>query len=240
MNFAQSFNGVGAILGPSIGSYFILRGVAAESTDLTSVKYLYVIIGSIIALIAIIFAFIQVPPLKDPHVIATDTYAIDANKNVKMGFIQEISWLFKRKHYTFAVVAQFFNVAAQGGTWAFFINYGEEIVGLTHEKAGYFFSFSMVMLMVGRFFGTFLMRYIAPFKLLAIFAAGSILMCIITAQGWGWTSFIALIMINFFFSIMFPTIFSLGLKDLGSHKEQASSFIVMGVVGGAVLPRIMG
>lgn len=240
INFAQSFNGVGAILGPSIGSYFILRGVDAGSIDLTSVKVLYVVIGAVIALIGILFSFVKVPVLNDPHVIATDTYAIDANENVKEGFWQELSWLSKRKHYVFAVVAQLFNVAAQGGTWAFFINYGEEVMGFNSEKAGYFLSLSMVMLMAGRFIGTFLMSYIAPNKLLAIFATGAIVMCVVAAQGYGWASYVALIMINFFFSIMFPTIFSLGLKDLGKHTEQASSFIVMGVVGGALFPPIMG
>jgi FHS family L-fucose permease-like MFS transporter len=84
------------------------------------------------------------------------------------------------------------------------------------------------------------MRYIAPYKLLAIFAAGNIVMCIIVSQAFGWVSFGALIMINFFFSIMFPTIFSLGLKNLGKHTQQASSFIVMGVVGGALFPPLMG
>jgi MFS transporter, FHS family, L-fucose permease len=240
INFAQAFNGVGAILGPTIGSYFILRGVAATSVDLTSVKVLYVVIGAIITLIAIIFSFIKVPSLQDPHVIATDTYAIDSNENLETGFLAEISWLAKRKHYVFAVVAQLFNVAAQGGTWAFFINYGEEVMKFNAEKAGYFLSLSMVMLMVGRFIGTFLMRYVAPNKLLGIFATGAIVMCLLAAQSFGWVSFAALIMINFFFSIMFPTIFSLGLKDLGRHTEQASSFIVMGVVGGALFPPIMG
>jgi FHS family L-fucose permease-like MFS transporter len=96
------------------------------------------------------------------------------------------------------------------------------------------------MMMLGRFTGTYLMKFIAPNKLLAYFAMGSIVMCLIVAQGLGWPSYIALMMINFFFSIMFPTIFSLGLKNLGRHTQQASSFIAMGVVGGAVFPLIMG
>jgi FHS family L-fucose permease-like MFS transporter len=98
----------------------------------------------------------------------------------------------------------------------------------------------MGMMVLGRIVGTSLMTYIAPNKLLASFACGSILMCLIVAQGWGWSSYIALMMINFFFSIMFPTIFSLGLKNLGEHTKQASSFISMGVVGGAFFPLIMG
>jgi FHS family L-fucose permease-like MFS transporter len=103
-----------------------------------------------------------------------------------------------------------------------------------------YMSVFMAMMALGRIVGTSLMRFIAPNKLLAAFALGSVLMCVITAQGLGWTSYIALMMINFFFSIMFPTIFSLGLKNLGEHTQQASSFISMGVVGGAVFPLAMG
>ena len=84
------------------------------------------------------------------------------------------------------------------------------------------------------------MKFIAPNKLLAGFAFGNIVMCLVVAQSFGWPSFVALLMLNFFFSIMFPTIFSLGLKNLGSHTQQASPFIVMGVVGGAVFPPLMG
>ena len=95
-------------------------------------------------------------------------------------------------------------------------------------------------MLLGRFIGTYLMRFIAPNRLLAAFAVGNILMCLIVAQKLGWPSFLALLMINFFFSIMFPTIFSLGLKNLGDKIQQGSSYIVMGVVGGAVFPPIMG
>ncbi|MBE9583024.1 sugar MFS transporter [Mucilaginibacter sp. JRF] len=231
INFAQSFNGVGAIIGPLIGKFLVFSPGAPNTLD--SVKSLYIVIGIVIAAIGILFSFVKVPLLKDPHVIANDSYAIAGDQTVPKG-------LFQNKHFIFAVIAQLFNVAAQGGTWAFFINYGHEVMGLPDHDASGYFAVSMVMLMVGRFVGTFLMRFIAPHKLLAIFATGAILMCIIAAQGFGWASFVALILINFFFSIMFPTIFSLGLKDLGKHTEQASSFIVMGVVGGALFPPIMG
>lgn len=236
INFAQSFNGVGAVLGPTIGSYFILRGGQEHSNDLVSVKTLYVVIGAVITTIGLAFSFLKVPALKDPHAIATDAHAVPLDTNDK----QRVRKLFQHKHFVWAVIAQFFNVAAQGGTWAFFINYGHEKMGLTDERAGYFFSLSMVMMMVGRFVGTVLMRFIAPHTLLAIFAVANMLMCAIVAQSFGITSFVALLLINFFFSIMFPTIFSLGLKNLGAHTKQASSFIVMGVVGGAVLPPLMG
>jgi len=235
INFSQSFNALGATAGPLIASWFLLRATAGNSTDLSSVKYLYVSIGGVIVLLIIAFLLLKVPVLNDPHV---DIAEIDPEAvNVDVAPKKK---LFQHKHFVWAVAAQFFNVAAQAGTWAFFINYGHEIMGFSNLSAGRYMSIFMAMMMAGRFAGTYLMKFIAPNKLLALFALGSILMCIIVAQGLGWPSYIALMMINFFFSIMFPTIFSLGLKNLGSHTQQASSFISMGVVGGAVFPLIMG
>lgn len=238
INFAQSFNGVGAVVGPLIGGYFILRGGQEHSNDLESVKTLYVVIGSVILSIAIAFSFVKVPPVQDAHAIdaEADSYAVPTTT----ADLQQPKGLFQRSHFVWAVIAQLFNTAAQGGTWAFFINYGVEKMGFDAEKAAYYFALSMVMMMIGRFAGTYLMRFIAPNKLLAGFAMGNIIMCLIIAQSVGWVSFGALLMLNFFFSIMFPTIFSLGLKDMGDKTQQASSFIVMGVVGGALFPPIMG
>lgn len=233
INFAQAFNGVGGIIGPIIGGYFILNQDQEHANSLVSVQHVYMAIGAVIAVIAVAFAFIKVPELTDPHIPSPDTYAAG-------GLETGTKKLFQHKHFVFAAIAQFFNVAAQGGTWAYFVNYGHEIMGFSDEKASYFFSLSMVMMMVGRFAGTFLMRFVAPYKLLAAFAFGNIIMCIIVAQATGLVSFIALLMINFFFSIMFPTIFSLGLKNMGKLTQQASSFIVMGVVGGGLFPPLMG
>ena len=235
INFAQSFNGLGAFVGPFIGGFFILRSGQEHSNDLVSVKTLYIVIGIVITILAITFSFVKVPALTDPHVTLKEVDPAAVNVDTPPS-----KKLFQHRHCVWAVVAQFFNVAAQGGTWAYFINYGHEKMGFADEKASYYFGWSMAMMMAGRFIGTYLMRFIAPNKLLATFAAGNIVMCVIVAQSLGWPSFIALLMINFFFSIMFPTIFSLGLKNLGSHTQQASSFIVMGVVGGAVFPYFMG
>jgi FHS family L-fucose permease-like MFS transporter len=235
VNFAQTFNAVGTIIGPTIGAFFLLSGDTVKSTDLTSVKTLYVAIGIVVLLIAVVFAFLKIPALVDPHAStqSDDPEALNVDVAPQKG-------LFQHSHFVWACAAQFFNVAAQGGTWAYFINYGVSVMHFSDEKAGYFMSLFMGMMLLGRIVGTSLMTVIAPNKLLAIFAAGNILMCVIVAQHLGWTSYIALLMINFFFSIMFPTIFSLGLKNLGSHTQQASSFIAMGVVGGAVFPFIMG
>ncbi|MES2826609.1 MAG: L-fucose:H+ symporter permease [Bacteroidota bacterium] len=234
INFAQAFNAVGAMLGPKIGSYFLLRNNTEGSTDLTSVKILYLVIGSVIAIVGILFFFVKVPKTTDPHAVAAaDAAAVNVDVAPDRG-------LFSHKHFKWAVLAQFFNVAAQAGTWAFFINYGHEKMGFSDEVAGNYMVLFMGMMLAGRFIGTFLMRFIAPNKLLAAFAVGSILMCIIVAQSLGMVSFVALLLINFFFSIMFPTIFSLGLKNLGKHTQQAASFISMGVVGGAFFPFLMG
>ncbi|MEI7586107.1 L-fucose:H+ symporter permease [Runella sp.] len=232
INLSQTFNGVGAIIGPVLGSYIILRNLPTGDAvvDLAPVKYLYIAIGLVVATVAIAFSFIKVPPLTSESSEEEGT----ASTGPKKG-------LFEHRHFIWAAIAQFFNVAAQGATWAFFINYAiKYIPEMTDEKAGYYFSFSMVLLLAGRAVGTFLMRFIKPNILLAIFAGANIVMCLIISQTWGWVSFIALMMLNFFMSIMFPTIFGLGLRNLGEHKQRASSFIVMGVVGGAVFPPIMG
>jgi FHS family L-fucose permease-like MFS transporter len=228
LNFSQSFNALGTIIGPAIGSYFLLRAGSQGHSDLSSVKTLYVSIGMAISIIAVLFSLIKIPPLAaEHHTEIGENSAIDKP-------------LWQQTHFVWAVIAQFFNVAAQAGTWSFFINYGHEVMGFSDEQAANYMIIFMAMMAFGRFVGTFLMKFIAPNKLLGFFATGSILSCLVVAQAWGWVSYSALMMINFFFSIMFPTIFSLGLKSLGKHTQQGASFISMGVVGGAFFPLLMG
>jgi FHS family L-fucose permease-like MFS transporter len=264
INFAHAINGIGAVSGPLIGGYFVLRGTHA-SGDLTSVKVLYGLIGAVVGSIGLAFFFVKVPPLIDEP--TDDLTAAPAESPTDLAADKT---LFQHKHFVWACVAQLFNTAAQGGTWAYFINYGTDYMGLkpgpaiqgfwqvgtllsrtvglepglphlANDVAAYFFSLSLVGMMLGRFLGTYLMQFIAPNRLLAAVAVANIGMCLLVAQHWGWVSFGALIGLNFFFSIMFPTIYSLGLKDLGRHKQLASSFIVMGVVGAALFPRfVMG
>ncbi len=82
--------------------------------------------------------------------------------------------LYQHRHFVWAVIAQFFNVATQGGTWAFFINYGHDVMGFSDNVAGNYMSVFMAMMAAGRIVGTLLMKYIAPNKLLAAFALGNI------------------------------------------------------------------
>jgi len=229
INFSQTFNAVGAIIGPLLGSYFILSETLSGNTqeDLSSVKMLYAAIGAVVLTIAIAFYFLKVPPVTE------------ANPTGQKE--RSYSELFRYRHFRWAIVAQFFNVAAQGGTWAFFINYAVTYMpGMTDARAAVYFSISMVLMLAGRVLGTFLMTYLSPNKILAIYTSGSILFCFLIWQKLGWISLISLMGLQFTFSIMFPTIFGLGLKNLNDLREKASSFIVMGVVGGALFPPLMG
>jgi len=205
-----------------------------------------VAIGSVILLIAVAFSFIKVPVLAEAHPAPAPAsappeagfYAGTAAELPRAG--GKDRGLFQYPHFRWAWLAQFLDVAAQGGTWAYFINYGVEKMHFSDKTAAGYFSLFMVLMMTGRFVGTFLMRYIAPNRLLTVFALANVLMCVGVAQSWGWPSFVCLLLLNFFFSIMFPTIFSLGIKDLGRHTQQASSIMVMAVAGGAVFPYLMG
>jgi MFS transporter, FHS family, L-fucose permease len=230
INFSQTFNAIGTIIGPLLGGYFILGETLTGNTqeDLTSVKILYAAIGLVVLSIAFGFWLVKVPAVQQ----ASNEYQPNQRSYKE---------LFQYRHFRWAVVAQFFNVAAQGGTWAFFIVYAVTYIpGLTDAQASYYFSFSMFMMLVGRMVGTYLMTFISPARLLALFSTGSIFFCLLISQHWGWVSVGALIGLQFTFSIMFPTIFGLGLKNLSDLKEKASSFIVMGVVGGALFPPLMG
>ncbi|PZP44488.1 MAG: L-fucose:H+ symporter permease [Pseudopedobacter saltans] len=227
VNFAQSFNGLGAIVGPLIGGFFIFKSEGTKSLE--SVRQLYTVIGVVVLFITLLFSFIKVPAIKDPHAVHESEITAEENEP-----------LYKRRHFVWAVLAQFCNIAAQAGTWAYFINYGVEKMGLPENQSSYYFSLSMAMMMLGRFVGTYVMRFIAPNKLLATAAICNTILCLVISQSFGWISFVSLVMLNFFLSIMYPTIFSLGLKKLGRKVNQGSSFLVMALFGGAVLPHFMG
>ncbi|MDB5008158.1 MAG: fucP 7, partial [Mucilaginibacter sp.] len=164
INFSQSFNALGATLGPFIASWFLLRVTAGNAADLTSVKYLYVSIGGVLTLLILAFLFLKVPVLADPHttVAAVDPEAVNVD-------LAPSKKLYQHRHFVWAVIAQFFNVAAQAGTWAFFINYGHDVMGFVNLSAGRYISVFMAMMRLGRFTGTYLMKCIAPNKLLACF-----------------------------------------------------------------------
>jgi FHS family L-fucose permease-like MFS transporter len=146
-------------------------------------------------------------------------------------------------HFVFAVIAQFLYVAAQTGINSFFINYvTEEMPKLTNQQASQILGIGgMGLFWLGRFTGsTLFMRFIRPNKLLAIYAMVNVITMGLVVIGLGWTSVIALFTTYFFMSIMFPTIFALGIKGLGPLTKKASSILVMSIVGGSIIPVFMG
>lgn len=230
LNLAQSFNGVGSFLGPIIGAkLFFADATKNNAQDLDSVKYVYIGIAAIVLLVAGLFIRTPMPEVKEAELVS------GTQSSKEKG-------LFRQRHFIWAVIAQFFYVAAQVGIAALFINYCTEKKSLeiTNENASYLLSISLLLFTIGRFTGTALMRFVAPNKLLAIYALVNILLCAGVVWLQGMISVYTLMAIFFFESIMFPTIFALGVKNLGSQTKTGASVIIMSIVGGALVPYAMG
>ena len=240
LNLAQSFNGLAAALAPAIGARIILtKGYteeqlsamtaaaqkAALAAEAYTVKTPYTILGIILLCIAFLFFKIKLPDIREKN---------ESTSN------QTILKTFRHSHLTWAVIAQFFYVGAQVCVLSLFILYATESAQISDIQAADYLSMGGLAFLVGRFLGTALMKYFTPRNLLTSFAIVCVLLCLVAIFGKGMMTIYALIGICFFMSIMFPTIFSLGIKELGPDTEMASSLIVMSIVGGAVLPRIFG
>ncbi len=226
LNLAQCFNGVGSFLGPIIAANLFF-GNNKSANNLDSVKMVYIIIGVVVLLMAGLFFRTPLPEIKESEIVSSD--------------VLDKQPLFSHGNFTNSVIAQFFYVAAQVGVAALFINYCTEVgSGINNSKAAYLLSISLLLFTLGRFAGTALMKWIAPNKLLTVYALINIILCAIVISAHASISIYSLMAIFFFESIMFPTIFALGVKDLGHHTKKASSFIIMSIVGGAMVPYVMG
>lgn len=232
INLSQSFNGLGWIVGPLIGGLVIFGDNGGDQFSSLSIPYVGV--GFLVLLVAIFFIRTPLPEISEK---GHDQGAEDATSAV-----QEKESLFQYRHFKLAIVAQFLYVAAQTGVNSFFINYvTEELPTITNQEASLILSFGgMGLFMVGRLSGSFIMRYVKPNVLLAIYAIANSILMLTVIMGLGWVSIVALFVTYFFMSVMFPTIFALGIRDLGRHTKKASSYIVMGVAGGAICPIVMG
>ena len=226
LNMSQSFNGVGAFIGPIIGAnLFFAEGEGTGNLD--TVKYVYLVIAGVVFLVALLFMRTPLPEIKEEKLVTDES--------------QDTKPLFSHKNFTGAVIAQFFYVAAQVGIAALFINYCTEASStITNAEASYFLSISLMLFTLGRFAGTALMKRIAPNKLLTIYSVINILLCAIVVFGEGIFSVYSLMAVFFFESIMFPTIFALGVKNLGHNTKKGASFIIMSIAGGAFMPYVMG
>ena len=243
LNFAQSFNGVGAFLAPIIGGKFILSGIEHTPVELKqmetsgqlqsylqseadTVRIPYLIIAAAVFVLLILFFASRLPTGEKVH----------ENTGAKFSFsvlkIPQVKW---------AVIAQFFYVGAQVGIGSFFVRFARHAMELPEKQAAYWWGYiAMVGFMLGRFAGTFLMKYIRAERLLLFYSLANIVLLIFAVFTHGRIAVYTLMAVPFFMSIMFPTIFALGIKDLGEETKIASSFIIMSIVGGAVFPLLMG
>ncbi len=265
INLAQTFNAIGWILGPLVGSVLIFKNESDRSTielfvdsikkvflgandavaniveavgDHTSNSVLmfpYVGLGCVVVLVLVFFLFAKLPEIKsDNH---KDTSILNNNT------VTPDLPLIKQRHFVLAVVAQFLYVAAQTGIGSFFINYAIEVkeLQLTEIQAGLLLGLGgMSLFAVGRFSGSMIMQKMKPGSLLGLCAAINTLLMFFVIMNHNRFGIIALISCYLFMSIMFPSIFALGLRDLGDKTKTASSILVLTVVGGAIAPSLMG
>ncbi|HEX2628997.1 MAG TPA: L-fucose:H+ symporter permease [Chitinophagaceae bacterium] len=243
LNFAQSFNGVGAFLAPIIGGQVILSGIEHSKEELAqmspetlnaylnaeaaTVKIPYLVIGVIVLILLALFFVTKLPDIKEGE-----------TQGSSSGFSFRV---FRHAHLSWAVIAQLFYVGAQTCVGSFFIRFSKFTDEIPEKRAAFLWgSIAMVGFMIGRFSGTFLMKYIKPAKLLGIYALINMVLVAVAVMAKGTPAVYAIMAVPFFMSIMFPTIFAMGITGLGEETKIASSFIVMSIVGGAIFPVIMG
>jgi MFS transporter, FHS family, L-fucose permease len=242
LNFSQSFNGLAAYIAPAYIGPMILSGknLTQEQMDVmnptelhaylleeaASVKMPYLILGLTILAVAVIIYFTTMPDIKDEDKEGAEGASFTgALKSTKL------RW---------GIVAQFFYVGAQVCVGSFFIKMATTAAGVGEDTAAKYLGFFGLAFMLGRFAGTFVMKYIDAQKLLMTYAIINILLCVLVINATGMIVVSGLIAIAFFMSIMFPTIFSMGIEDLGHNTKIGSSLIVMSIVGGALLPPVLG
>ncbi len=246
LNFAQSFNSVGAVVTPVFGAAFILSGVeysraqlsamtsaqlqAYEVAEANTVKGPYLVIAALFLAVAALIFFSQLPEVRE----ADDA---EATPNV----VEGLRGLWPYKHLLKGVLAQFFYVGAQVGVASFVIRFAQySMPGLPEKQAANYLKLHLLGFMIGRFAGSAMMKRIAASRLLSLFGMSALLCLAVVLLGTGAAPMWALVLLGFFHSIMFPTIFALSLKQLGPHTKLGSSLLVMAIIGGAVFPAIMG
>ncbi len=244
LNFAQTFNPIGTMMGSYIGGLLIFSDVhhtpeemaamtpaaleAFRSAELAAVKLPYILIAALVAGWAVLVACVKFPPVDEPR---------GAGAGTDGGFRGLLAF----PHYWLGVFAQFAYVGAQVGVWSFLIRYTQvNFPGTLEKDALHWLPISFAIFFAGRIVGTLLMSRVNAGKLLALFAAINVVLCLVAVATGGTTGLYALIASSFFMSIMFPTIFTISLRGLGPYTKSGSSFLVMAIIGGAVFTAIMG
>jgi FHS family L-fucose permease-like MFS transporter len=254
INLAQSCNGIGWLFGPIVGGmFFYSTDAAGKSTGSQTLYIPYVIVGFVVLALSAVFYFAYIPDIR-----TEDDYHLDDSTP---GVTQSI-WT--HPHFVLAVVAQFLYVAAQAGIFSFFINYMTEEVppipsswtsgtfeswfkanengqfSISEQGAAYLASLGFLCFLTGRFTGAALLKKFSAHKVLGLYGLLNVVVCLLVFSKLGWLSVACIFLSYFFMSIMFPTIFALGIFGLGSRAKKASAFLVMAIMGGALLPKLMG
>lgn len=245
LNFSQAFNPLGAITGVSIGTIFIFSGIELKGDEIEAMKsagtyqqYLqtetmrvvtpYIVLSVVTFIWALLMLRTKFPALKQEE------------QSAGVSTKESLRRLFHRPHFLKGVIAQFFYVGAQVGTWSFFIQYVQDYTGQPEKVAGYFLVGTLVAFGVGRFSAAWFMRFIQPEKLMGIYAIINILLVAVGIIHPGWVGMWCVFFTSFFMSLMFPTIFALSIRGLGEDTKLGASMVVMAIIGGAVFTPIMG
>ena len=264
INLAQSLNGIGWMLGPIVGgAFFYSSGSAAVSHEQLSLPYIG--IALLVLVLAVVFFRANVPdvvPREGPLEYAPEVSSDGARPARELDVPRESIW--QRPHFVGAVLAQFLYVAAQAGIFSFFINYmvaespplpqswahGLLGTGLSTRQGEIFLNeqgaaqlqglVGFGLFLLGRLTGTALLTRTKASRLLGHYALINTLLCVVIVMRLGWVSVAAVFLTFFFMSISFPTLFALGIDGLGPQVKRASAFLVMAILGGAILPKVMG
>ncbi|WP_240458442.1 L-fucose:H+ symporter permease [Sphingobacterium luzhongxinii] len=244
LNFAQAFNGLGAfiatmflsklIIGREVKSPDELKLLSPEALDhyysllFHKLKTPYVAIGVVLLIIAFLFVVAKFN-LKNA----------DVPEHIKEPDESQIAQL-KRTQLRWGIITQFFYVGAQVCISSFFILYCTSIVGISEYESTSYLGLLLLGFMLGRYIGAFLMKYVDAAKMLLIYASISLFLMLYIVVVGGREAIYAFIGVEFFMSIMYPTIFSLSVRNLGRGTPIASSYMVMAIIGGAVFPPLLG
>jgi FHS family L-fucose permease-like MFS transporter len=233
--------------------YFYSKDAAGHSTGSQTLYIPYVGVAVVVLVLAVVFYFASVPDIK-----TKDDYHLDHSTPA----ISHSIW--SHPHFVLAVAAQFFYDAAQAGIYSFFINYmtsevppipaawGSTVTNgwleagkngallISDKGAATLASVGFVCFLVGRFTGAGLLKKFTAHKVLGLYGILNVICCLLVFCKLGWLSVACVFLSYFFMSIMFPTIFALGIFGLGARAKKASAFIVMAIMGGAILPKLMG
>ena len=251
LNFAQAFNPPGTIAGVLIGTWFIFSGVEKTSVQVHVMKeqgtyaaYLhseilrvvptYVVLGIAVLILAAIIGRASFPSNLDSTEYAGYGSQVAEPQRGAYGR------LLRNRALMFAVVAQFFYVGAQVSTWSTLIPYLKAYTLIGDKSAGYFLTGTLVALALGRVISTPLMRYFAPARMIALYAMINLALLLVGIVRPGMAGAVAILLTSFFMSIMYPTIFAMGVKGLGGDTKLGGSLLVMAILGGAVFPPLMG